>query len=485
MSSTKRFGAFFSRPSEGASRSDRTADEPQAMGARGEHQGRLVRDWTTPRGWTAGLSLSIGASLVFVPTTGHAQTTAPAPPPVVAPAPATPPAAAPPPATPPPPPPEAVAPPPPMPPPPPPPSTGVEPAQSATPPIASDAMPATRKEELPPIDVGAWVRVGGRVQGGTNPKDLDGVGMDTIYGELHAGGRIFKNVSLTLNLNANGLAKSFGIEDAIIGFDFADEFHLWVGQLLVPIDRANYGGPFFMIPWNYPGFLTVGATTVVAAPAEGPSGRNAGASVWGDVASNKFHYYLGAFQSGPLTASPLFSGRLNLDIVGEESGYFGNSTYFGDKDIVSLSVGGQYQQNGSVGAVPMNAAGVVTGPAPEADYGAVAADALVELKYGGSGWVTGEAAFYAFDGKYNAVKDSFFILGAIATPTIGVGNIQPMVRYQLGAGSGNPKAYAIDAFLSYLIKGPALRIMAGVQHTDLGNSVIGNAIQLGAQAIFF
>ena len=38
-----------------------------------------------------------------------------------------------------------------------------------------------------------------------------------------------------------------------------DEFHLWAGHLLVPVDRANASGPFFMIPWNYPGFLTVGA----------------------------------------------------------------------------------------------------------------------------------------------------------------------------------------------------------------------------------
>ena len=44
--------------------------------------------------------------------------------------------------------------------------------------------------------------------------------------------------------------------DAIISFDLMDEFHVWAGHLLVPVDRANASGPFFMIPWNYPGFLT-------------------------------------------------------------------------------------------------------------------------------------------------------------------------------------------------------------------------------------
>ena len=165
--------------------------------------------------------------------------------------------------------------------PPPPPPSGTPAAQAATPPIASEAMPATREEKLPAIDVGAWVRAAGRLQG-ANPKNLDGVQMDTAYAELHAGGKVHKNVSVTLNLNANGLAGTAGIEDAIIGFDFADPIHLWAGQLLVPVDRANFAGPFFMIPWNYPGFMSVGGATVVAAPAEGPAGRNTGASLWGN-----------------------------------------------------------------------------------------------------------------------------------------------------------------------------------------------------------
>ena len=74
---------------------------------------------------------------------------------------------------------------------------------------------------------------------------------------------------------------------------------------------------------------------------------------------------------------------------------------------------------------------------------------------------------------------------AIATPKVGVGNIQPMVRYQQGTGDG-PNAWSLDADVAYLIKGPALRAMVGVEHTDLG-SVLGeaNIVQLGAQAIFF
>ncbi len=457
MSSTKHIGVFFSSQAHGNRPSARTTGAVQAgaVGAPVARDGGAAR-----RRWpVVALSLCVGTAFAFVPASAVAQTPDTAPPP---------------PATAPPPEPTAVAPPmasgAPVPPPVP---GGVSTAQSTTPPIASEAMPATREDKLPPISVGAWLRIGGRIQG-TNPKNLDGEQMDTVYSELHAGGKIHKNVSLTLNLNANGLAGTAGIEDAIIGFDFADPIHLWIGQLLVPVDRANYGGPFFMIPWNYPGFLTVGHQTTVLAPKEGPNGRNAGAVLWGDVADGVFKYSLGTFQSGTLEQSPLFSGRLSLALLGKETGYFGNETYFGDKSLVSIAVGGQAQKNGSGGGAATD------------DYEEFNADALAEIKYGDGGWVTADASYYHFEGQYNTYKNAFYLLGAIATPKVGPGNIQPMIRYQYGAGDGmTPKAWSVDAAVSYLIMGPALRVLVNYEHTELGNDLIGNMVQLGAQAIFF
>ena len=71
------------------------------------------------------------------------------------------------------------------------------------------------------------------------------------------------------------------------------------------------------------------------------------------------------------------------------------------------------------------------------------------------------------------------------TPIVGVGNIQPMVRYQWAksrAPGDNP--WNIDVGLAYLIKGPALRLIATYSHTDIGVAT-ANALQFGAQAIFF
>ena len=70
------------------------------------------------------------------------------------------------------------------------------------PPTATEAMPATRPDVLPPIQVGAWMRVGGVFQG-SDPSKVNDWRMDNAYAELHAGGKIHQKVSVTLNLNAN------------------------------------------------------------------------------------------------------------------------------------------------------------------------------------------------------------------------------------------------------------------------------------------
>ena len=390
------------------------------------------------------------------------------------------PADAPPPA---PPPPAAVpemTPPPPLPPPPP-------VAEAAKPPTATEAMPATRPEALPPIDVGAWLRVGGLFQNGSDPKKINDFRINSAYVELHAGGKIHKNVGVTLNLNANmtnfGGAKAsvampnpsavdqlgspVSVMDAIISFDFDDAFHLWGGHLLVPVDRSNASGPFFMIPWNYPGLS--------GSPKEGPSGRNNGAVIWGDVAPAKLTYLVGVFDNGSVASSPLFSGRLRLSILDAETGFWGNGSYFGEKDLLTIGVGGQFQKHGSTDALG------------DKDWTEVNADLLFEKKIPGGGWVTAEGAYYHYGVNDGSISDSLYVLGAYATPTVGVGNIQPMVRYQWEKtkGDGSVSFWNLDAALSYLIKGPALRVVATYSHTKLGMDATANSIQLGAQAIFF
>lgn len=422
------------------------------------------------------LVLAAGLDLGVV-ATARAADPPPAPPPPAAAAPApaapAPPAAAAPPAP---------APPAAMPPPPAPPAAAA-PVPAPPPPEPPPPAPA---EKPPAIDVGAWIRAAGRLQSTSNPQNLDGAKMDTAYAELHVKGDVMKYVGVVLNLNASGVnpggGGTVGLEDAIVAFNLADPVHVWVGQLLVPVDRPNFAGPFFSLPWNYPGFITVGANTVVTAPHEGASaGRNIGGSFWGNDADGKVKYAAGVFLPPGVGTNPLLSARVSTAIIGSEKGYFGNESFYGDQDIVALGIGGQYQKDGSVGA-PAGA-----GAAPTDTYAEFNADALAEFKYGGDGggWWTLEGDYNHFSGQYNAVKDAFFITAAIATPKVGPGNIQPMVRYQQGSGDGIPNASALDAAVNYILKGPAMRLVVNFQHADIGNGAQANMVQFGAAAIFF
>ncbi len=362
---------------------------------------------------------------------------------------------------------------------PPPPATPSAVATEAKPPTSTEAMPATRPDVLPPIDVGAWVRAGSIFQG-SDPSKINDWHMDNAYVELHAGGKVTKMVGVTLNLNAN-LGGTAGLLDAIISFDFKDEFHVWGGHLLVPIDRSNSSGPFFMIPWNYPGnFANPPGTVFAAAPHEGPFGRNNGAVVWGDIAGGRFSYFAGVFDNGGVAGSPLYSGKLRIPLLDAETGFWGNGSYFGDKDILTIDVGGQVQPHGSASA------------AGDKAYADINVDALFEKKIPGGGWFTADGAYNHFNVADGSISDAFYVLAAYASPTVGIGNIQPMVRYQwekVQANTGtNP--WNLDVGLSYLIKGPALRVIGTYSHTRLGTDAAGdaltaNSIQIGAQAIFF
>src|ERR1700722_1216211 len=226
----------------------------------------------------------------------------------------------PPPPPPPPPPPAAVAPAPPPPDLPPPPGATNPPPPPA--PVIAPATPLPLPPTIPPpatppaavekpLSIGGAMRFGVILQDPDQPKEmnefpLDPGGYSKAF-ELRLHGDVTDYFSWTANFNAlidsNTLATAdiggvkgptiadFGIEDLIAQVKIANEFQIWGGRLLVPSDRANFSGPFFMSPWNYPGFYF--ATKAPIGPMEGPNGRNQGITAWGNVADDKFKYFVG------------------------------------------------------------------------------------------------------------------------------------------------------------------------------------------------
>ncbi len=280
---------------------------------------------------------------------------------------------------------------------------------------------------------------------------------------------------------------TFGIEDLIAQLKVADGFQIWGGRLLVPSDRSNFSGPFFMSPWNYPGFYLPGAPI---GPMEGPNGRNQGVTVWGNLADDKFKYFAGVYgidQGGPNLATPgpganpFYSARLSYTLQGSEPGYFGSSTYYGQKSVTTIGVGGQYQKDGSVNR---------TSGAPEDTFIGMA-DILTEQAVPGAGTFTFEGQFYGFDNGYQfnsagtfAPHEAFYALFSYLTPQpIGVGNLQPLIRWQQTV---DPAWTIIDGALAYVVKAYDARVVLTYEHIDTGTGAggvknISNSLQFGIQ----
>jgi hypothetical protein len=365
--------------------------------------------------------------------------------------------------------------------PPPPPSVSPTPADKIPEPVIAAPAPTSPPAPEPAgdpkrIEMGFALRVGARVQGtGTHVDQLNDFGLDEIYLETRFSGRLNPLFAWQVNLNAiydpaSGVGAA-NIMDAIAKFEPIEQFHLWAGRMLVPSDRSNFSGPWFMSPWKYPGIDM--PLPAPPGPRTGPFGRDNGVTAWGQFVDGKVKYYASALNLSNRAQSPLYSGRLNFCLIGAEPGYYHSSTYYGSQDIVAIGVGGQYQKNGA----PMGASG--------ANYDEVNADLLAEKNLGPGGVPTVEAGYYHYgnsffsQGGVAVVKNYYYVLGSWLTPQkIGIGKLQPLVRWQQ---TTDPNWKILDAYATYVIDDYFLRFAVGYEHTDFGTAVNGNAILFGAQ----
>lgn len=343
------------------------------------------------------------------------------------------------------------------------------------------------EEKFKHINMGVWLRLTGVAQGAIH---RDKVSRWSSNGEVefHFSNQMRKWIQWTANAVAtygggsmDGQG-SFAILDLIGQFEPDPAFNLWVGRMLVPSDRSNFSGPYFMGPWNYPG---------LGGPREGAFGRNDGATVWGQAEGGLFKYYLGVFdmygakRSDGRFSKPLWSGRLNLSLLNPEPGFYNSSTYYG-KDILAIGVGGQYQANGTApGGIPDPSPGV-SGVGLK-NYSLFNTDLLFEKDLAGSGVLDVEGAFFKYMGDNETSDNSYFALLSYLTPDLaGSGKMQPLVRlqqmnYKSIAGVKPDPTTIVDAQVGYVLDSYSTRFALGLQHSKLSSKNVENALFLGVQ----
>src|SRR5260221_9045385 len=138
-----------------------------------------------------------------------------------------------------------------------------------------------------------------------------------------------------------------GLCVACAQFDPMPEFNVWIGRMLPPSDRANLYGPYYAVPWSFPGVVS-NYPSVFA-------GRDNGLTIWGKPLAGKLTYAVGAFDghnkvaglSGQ-TDKMLFSGRFAYAFWDPEPApaYYTGGWYGGSKNILTVRLAGQSQKDG-------------------------------------------------------------------------------------------------------------------------------------------
>ncbi len=365
------------------------------------------------------------------------------------------------------------------------------PPVEAPPPSDDDRPPAADQDEDEDsnsrLSFKATVGVGVRAELIFDPDsdDTEGSPTYTLNHNLrpYLSGQVHRYVKFEANLDSS--EADIVVLDAIVKLEFNDYFNLWAGRFLPPSDRANLSGPYFQNAWTYPG--NVNAYPSVYA------GRDDGVAIWGQINGGQFKWQVGAFDMGGGTADPRLAGRITLNLLDPEPGYYNSSTYYGEKDVLAISGVLQYKS-------------APDGADDSAEDAIWNVDALFEDSFRGAGTLDIEGAFYGFGGADQGT--SFFALASfLIEPKLGMGQLQPMFRVQRAAwGDGDtftafgtpftaPEGVdatllTLDAGLHYIISGHNARLAATFSHTafDLGSAtdaVTESVFILGGQVQAF
>jgi len=303
--------------------------------------------------------------------------------------------------------------------------------------------------------------------------------------------------------------------DGIAQFEFNDAVNFWAGRFLLPADRPTLDGPFYQNLYDYP-FVSNYPSVF--------DGRDNGAAYWGQYCGGKLKWQVGMFNGigrnydlagdelGPnATGNYLYIGRVTLNLLDPEPGYYTQSCYFGEKEILAIGVTGAVQRDGAgTFFVPPGNAGPGTLFAP-ADFSAGTLDFLWEHKFGNCGVIDVEGAFYKYDYGSNT-KDpaclanqgtsEYLTMSYMLPQSICVGRmsgkLQPFTRYQYYTRDFKAQAVAaglstvaspllvegVDVGVNYIISGYNARATVVWEQRDAEGGLTYSILRGGVQLQF-
>ena len=315
-----------------------------------------------------------------------------------------------------------------------------------------------------------WVSIGGGLRTAFRSTE---VGLTGDYAKdftlenirLYVNAQLHKDFQVEFNTEYDG-SGDIMVLDAVVKYSPRPYFNIWMGRHLVPSDRANLDGPFFLNAYDYPGLVSRYPGIF--------AGRDNGVSVNGDIKGGKFKYAFGMYEGvGSVTTSDplLYAGRAVVNFLDPEPGYYNSSTYYGEKNILAIGAAFQHQSDA-----------VLVAGNPESFTG-YNFDLLFEKKAGDKGAFSLEGAWYNYDYEGGFGDGSgYFAEGAfLFGGEVGIGRLQPFVRYQ-----DFQESSILDTGVNYIIRGHSARVSAfwGLFDSGIPGQDKSNQFTVGTQFQF-
>jgi hypothetical protein len=367
------------------------------------------------------------------------------------------------------------------------------------------------------IDDTKWVSIGAGLRtsfqaaeqgaGPTGNKWSNDFNLDNI--RLYLNGQIHKYLKVEFNTDCQTCSNGGEVRvlDAIGKFEYNPYVNLWIGRMLVPAERREMNGPFYSAIYNIfsSGTPFESADFNLTIKSDGTSagsfGRDDGATFWGAAFGGRLQYAVGFFRGlrggANINDNILYSQRIayNFWEVEKNPGYYTSGTYYGKGgDILTVGVSNQYQEKG---------AGTFLDPG---NFRGTSVDVLMEKVLPNSGVITvnGEYKNYGISNGYSQASrdagggfamfegNAYDFSGMYLFPQkIGIGQIQPYVRYVNVAPNGSSNRNSYEGGLNYIIDGHNARVSLSWEYGDLMSKGLNykstaagdsaNAIKLGFQ----
>lgn len=334
--------------------------------------------------------------------------------------------------------------------------------------------------------------------GKTTPGDKDYTDFSINNARIYFSGQVNKFVQFGANLdfaignNAQGRTNHSGtastrVNDAFINLKLMDEFQVMVGLYRLPFSRASLTDSYsYIIPTGYGYSVRGNYFTPFTIGSNVQNGyRDAGLTIWGNIADGMLKYQIGVFDGRFDHVNPVgvkdnlaFSGRIQftptmLGFKGEK-GFTLADTYLGKQNVLTIGLGYNTQKAQDGAGNSATAKAWTVDAMWEQKFGDIVPN--LQLGYqdrkdipavgGTSPTITGKAKDRAYYVQGQLLYDQ----------VVGLGKPALAIRYekQDDRTASNLDTDRVGVFLNYYIKGQDAKIQFGADVVSLKNKNVDN-----------